>query len=267
MITRVDTAVMAKPVLLLCMMLLLALQTAFSQADESANKNRFVSGTITTTNNGISLLPTFTLGKPAAMFDFAMGNKKLTFEPYLRFALEGKPWNFIFWWRYKVLKTDKFQLGVGAHPALGFRTVTQTINGTTTSVITSQRYLGGEISPNYFIRKNISVGLYYLHSYGAEETSTRNTDFITINCNFSNLRLTDRYFLKFHPQLYYLKMDQRHGYYATAAITLARKNSPLAVQSILNKAIDSSIITKSDFVWNVSLLYSFRKNFSPVSVL
>ena len=62
-------------------------------------------------------------------------------------------------------------------------------------------------------------------------------------------------------------MDQRDGYYATAAITLARKNSPLSIQSILNKAIDSTIITKSDFVWNVSLLYSFRKNFTPASVL
>ncbi len=267
MITFNATSVIVKSKALLCTIFILTSSSVFSQTDESANKNRFVSGTLTATNNGISLLPTFTLGKPAVMFDFAMGGKKLTFEPYFRFALEGKPWNFIFWCRYKILKTEKFQLGVGAHPALGFKTVTQTINGISTNVITSQRYLGSEISPNYFIRRNISIGLYYLHSYGLEETSTRSTDFITVNVNFSNLRLTERYFLKFHPQLYYLKMDQRDGYYATAAITLARKNSPLSIQSILNKAIDSTIITKSDFVWNVSLLYSFRKNFTPASVL
>ena len=75
---------------------------------------------MTVTNNGISFIPSFNLGKPAAIFDLTMGGKKLSFEPQFRFALEGKPWSILFWWRYKLLNTDKFQIGLGAHPALSF---------------------------------------------------------------------------------------------------------------------------------------------------
>lgn len=267
MIDLNHTIIMTKTTLLLGIILIATSEIVLSQSDESSRNNRYVSGTITTTNNGISLIPTFTLSKPAVMFDLALGNKKLSFEPYLRFALDGKPWFLIFWWRYQLVKNEKFQLRVGSYPAIGFKSAIQNINGQNTEVITAQRYLAGEIAPNYFIRKNISVGLYYLHSSGIENYTTRNYDFITLNCNFSHLRLTDNYFIKFNPQVYFLKLDQQHGYYATAAITLARKACPLSLQAIATQAMNSSIVTKSNFVWNVSLIYSFKKNFLPANKL
>ncbi len=105
--------------------------------------------------------------------------------------------------------------------------------------------------------------MYYPHSSGIENYGTRNFDFVTLNCNFSQLSLTENYFVKLNPQVYFLKMDQQHGYYVTAAVTLARKAFPLSIQSIVTQAINTSIETKSDFVWNISLIYSFRKNFIP----
>ena len=55
------------------------------------------SGQVTVTNNGISLIPSFSLGEPAALFNLSMGRGRFSFDPELRFALEGKPWSFIFW--------------------------------------------------------------------------------------------------------------------------------------------------------------------------
>lgn len=62
------------------------------------------SGTASVTNNGISLIPSFSLGDPALIFDLKFKKGRLSFEPDMRFALEGKPWTFIFGGGTKLLK-------------------------------------------------------------------------------------------------------------------------------------------------------------------
>lgn len=47
----------------------------------------------------------------------------------MRFALEGKPWSFIFWLQYKAIEIERFSLRLGAHPALNFKTVNMVRNG------------------------------------------------------------------------------------------------------------------------------------------
>jgi hypothetical protein len=237
------------------------MHTAFSQTMDSTKTIHHVGGAVTVTNNGISLLPTFSLGKPAVMFDLNVGNKKLTFEPQFRFSLEGKPWTFLFWWRYKLVNTDRFQVKVGAHPAIAFRPVLVPINGDTNETLVAQRYLAGEFSPNYLITKNISIGMYYLYSHGFSESATKNTHFLTVNASFSNIKLSEKFLLKVNPQVYYLQMDANDGYYVTATLGLSKKNFPLSLQSILNQAINTNIPAKSDFVGNVSLIYAFSQEF------
>ena len=70
-------------------------------------------GAITIQTKGISTIPNLTLGKPAAVFDMKIG-RKLTFEPQFRFALDGKPWAMVFWWRYYGSVSNKFK--VTFHP-------------------------------------------------------------------------------------------------------------------------------------------------------
>ena len=101
------------------------------------------------TNNGISLIPTFSLGKPAVIFDMSVGGRKLSFEPQFRFSMEGKPWSFLFWWRYKLINTNRLRMSIGAHPALNFRTLSVTINGEVDEIMETRRFLAGELAPNY----------------------------------------------------------------------------------------------------------------------
>jgi hypothetical protein len=246
---------------ILALIFLISARITFSQEAGNSKSIDHVGGAVTVTNNGISLIPSFTLGRPAAMFDLNVGNKRLTFEPQFRFALDGKPWSFLFWWRYKLLNNEKFKMSVGAHPSFVFRPTTITLNGITSETFYIQRYFATEIAPNYYITKDISVGVYYLHASGLDETATNNTHFVTINSNFSNIKLSEQFYLKFNPQVFYLKIDAEDGFYATATITLAKQNFPLSIQSILNKTITSDIAAKSDFVWNVSMIYSFRNEF------
>lgn len=217
-----------------------------------------VVGTIT--NKGISVIPTFTLGKPAAIIDVIVG-KKLTFEPQLRYSLEGKPWSFIFWLRYKLIQKDRFTLNVGAHPSVVFATTTATINGNTKDIITGTRYFATEIAPNFKVNKHLTIGFYYLSGWGFAEASTKHNDFITLNTNVNDIPIGKEFRLRVNPQFYFLKMDARSGTYITSTFTLSKINSPLSAQYMFNQPINTNIVGGQDFVWNLSLIFAFHKNY------
>lgn len=253
---------MQQNTVLLVVVLLLLAHASFSQKTDSTEAIRHFSGSVSVTNNGLSLIPTFSLGKPATIVNLSTGKGKLSFEPELRFSLEGKPWSFLFWWRYNLLRTERFGVRVGAHPALNFKTEPVLKNGVTNNVMVTRRYLAGELAPNYFINKNISVGMYYLYSKGLDEGTTKNTHFITVNSSFSNIKISDQYYMRFTPQFYYLKMDKKDGVFFTSTLTMTRKNFPLSVSATLNKRIEADIAGVKDFVWNASIIYSYNKKYA-----
>jgi hypothetical protein len=245
---------------LLIFVFILFAQVSFSQEVEKTKVPGHLGGVVTVTNNGISFIPTFSLGKPAAIFDLSVG-KRLSFDPQFRFSLDGKPWSFLFWWRYKVLTTNKYSFSAGTHLGLPFKTITETTNGVTTETITAKRFLAGELAPNFHLSKAVSIGMYYLYSRGIDVGTTRDTHFLTLNVNFSNLPLAKQFYLKIIPQVYYLKMDNQDGFYFTSAFTLANRKVPVSISSVINKVIQTDITASKDFVWNVSLIYSFNKKY------
>ena len=232
-----------------------------TQKKESIKSLPYFSGSVGVTNNGISIVPSFSFDKPAVQFNLSMGKNRLSFEPDIRFSLKGKPWSMLFWGRYKLVTGNKFKMNVGTHLGLNFRTSVLPINGDTSEVTITRRYLAFELAPNYFLSKNISVGMYYLYSHGLDAGTIGNTHFITFNTNFSNIKLTDQFFMKVNPQLYYLKLDAQDGFYFTSSLTVAKKNFPLSVSAIVNKEINSNIKGSKNLIWNVSLVYSFNKNY------
>jgi hypothetical protein len=233
---------------------------SFTQKTDSTKNIGHFSGSANVTNNGISLVPSFSLSKPAAIFNMSEGKGKLSFEPEFAFSLEGKPWYFLFWFRYKLANTSKFKMTAGTHLGLNFKNAILPVNSDSGEVKVVDRYVVAELTPSYSIAKNISVGMYYLHSRGLDPGANQVLNFITVNVNFSNIKLSDKFFMKITPQVYYLDVDDGDGFYFTSAFTLARRNFPLSVSSVINKAIRTDISGK-DFVWNVTLTYSFGKKY------
>ena len=132
----------------------LLLSTMYAQESGSENHPKFLDdfrATASITHNGVSLVPSFSLGDPALLFDLKFTKGKLSFEPDMRFSLEGKPWTMLFWLRYKAIEKEKFSLRVGAHPGLNFRTVKVIRNGQNEELLESRRYIGAEVVPNYKI--------------------------------------------------------------------------------------------------------------------
>jgi len=232
----------------------------YAQDTTKTEITRNFGGKVTLTNKGIATVPTFTLGKPAVIFDMSMG-KRLTFEPQFKFSLKGKPWAVLFWWRYELIKANRLQVKIGAHPALSFKTVTDTAYGANKNYIKTDRYIAGEIAPNWTITKHFGVGVYYLYSHGLEKEVTQNTHYVMARINLNNIRLFSQFYLSLSPQVYYLKMDNKTGYYSTGIISLVNKNFPVSISSMINKKINSEI-PSDDLLWNLSLVYSFGHQYA-----
>lgn len=239
--------------------LFLITNNAFAQTTDSIKVESHFSGSVSATNNGISIVPSFSLGKPAAILMLSMGRKRWSFDPDLRFSLTGKPWSFLFWGRYKIATGDKFKMHSGTHLGLNFRTSVLPINGDTSEVTIARRYLAGELYPRFQLTKNISVGIYYLFSKGLDAGTIGYTHFVTFNTNFSHIPLSKQIYLKINPQFYYLQLDEENGWYVTSTFTLAKKDFPLSLSAIFNQTLQSNITGNKNLVWNVGLVYGFEK--------
>jgi hypothetical protein len=233
----------------------------FAQESPAEQPKRHISGVITATNNGISIIPSFTLGRPAVFFDLSMGGERFSFDPMLRFGMDGKPWTFVLWGRYKVIKDSRFTLSVGGHPAFLFQEVNMMVNGKPEKMMVGNRYLAGEIVTNYKVSEKFSMGLYYLRGTGIQVLGARNSDFLALNTQVSKFNLVKDIKLRINPQLFFLKVDENSGFYVNSALTLSKVGFPVELQGFFNQKIKSEVLGE-DLVWNMSLLYSFSNTFS-----
>ena len=244
------------------LILLMSTSFCFGQASDSAKPVQHFSGAVNVTNNGISLVPSFSLEKPAVMVIMSLGGERFSFDPDIRFGLDGKPWTFLFWARYKLVPKGRLRMNTGVHLGMNFRTTMLSINNVPAENIVVRRYLAGELAPSYFVAKNISIGPYYLYSRGIDNGAVRNTHFVTLNSNFSRIPITQHFYLSLSPQVFYLAQDGRKGYYITSLLALAKNNFPLSVSYLINKKLHSNIPSR-DFISSVSLIYSFNRNYVP----
>ena len=233
------------------------------EKDSSISKiNRF-GGAVTIQSKGISTIPNLTLGKPAIVFDMVMG-RRLTFEPQFRFSLEGKPWAMVFWWRYKVLTSNKFTMDARANYSLAFKTISDTSSGKSQEIIRTTRYLAGALSPNFQVNKYIGVGMYLFYTRGLEKYITQNTYMVSFRPSISNIPITNNIVARLGPEMYYLKMDDKDGVYLNTTFSISKKNSPFSVSALANRTLKTNIPADYDFLWNVSLIYTFNKQYMEV---
>lgn len=238
----------------LILALLCITMPGFSQ--EQKTESIRMTGSATVTTKGLSTFPNLTLGKPAVIFDFSVGGDQFRFDPTLRFGLDGKPWSFIFWLRHEAIRTERFGLRIGAHPAVTFKTIDVVQNGSSSEMLRSTTYLAAEIAPVFRLSKNISLSPYYLFSYGIEDYAVEYSNFFTLIANIANINLTENIYSNLMAQVFYLKMDDRDGVFVNSTLSVNKRNFPLSVSSTLNRAIESTI-PGDKLLWNLNLIYRF----------
>jgi len=231
------------------------------EKDSTIAKISSFGGAVTIQSKGISTIPNLTLGKPAAVFDMKLG-RKLTFEPQFRFALDGKPWAMVFWWRYYATFSNKFKVTFSTNYSFSYKPLTYyTSSGDPLEIIRTTRYLVGTMAPNYQFNKYIGVGVYLFYNRGIETYIARNTYMASFRPSFSNIPIAKNISARIGPEIYYLKIDDKDGVYLNATLSISRKNFPLSVSALINKPIESNIPSEYDLLWNVGLIYSFNKSY------
>lgn len=228
----------------------------FPQVEENESKIH-VAGSAGLTNNGISLIPNFSLGDPAAMFSVLISRGRLSFVNDFSFSLEAKPWYALYWIKYQVVEKEKFTMTAGTHLGLNFFTSEVEANSIVTEKLQYERYWVADLFPRYLINENVSLGVYYLHSRGLDEGTIDASHFITLNANFSRINISKEAYLGVNPQLYYLNQDGIDGTYFTSAFTLGKGTFPVTLNAMINQPIKTNISAGNEFVWNFSLVYSF----------
>lgn len=90
-----------------------------------------------------------------------------------------------------------------------------------------------------------------------------NTHYVAIRGSISNIGITKNLNVGFMPQVYYLKMDKADGFYFASFFSLIHNRLPLSLGAMINKKIESEI-AGDDFIWSVSLIYSFGKKYVEI---
>ena len=242
-----------------CLLFFRQLCFAETTADSTKKEMQFATTTLIT-NNGISVIPIFSLGKPAAIINFTVG-RKFTFEPEFRVSLDGKPWSFIYWFRYKLARTPKFSLSIGAHPAIIFRTIPVTINGNNEQILRAQRFVAAEMAQNYRFNNHVNLGFYYLVGAGSVENKTKPTNLLVLRSGYNNINLGKEFVAGINFQLIYLFTNGEEGSYVNATLTLAHKRSPVSLSYFYNQPINTSITGGKNPLWNIGATYAFNKMF------
>lgn len=252
---------MIKPIL--CTFLVIISQNVFCQKIDSNATTRNFSGNVSITNNGFSNIPTFSLGKPAIIFNLVAAGKRTSFEPEIRFSLKGKPWSFLFWFRQKLIIKPKYQMTYGIHPGLNFRYENALINGVESIYTIERLYITQELNQNFPITKNFTTSLYYSYGHGVDVGTTKHTHYLSLRAAFANVKITNNVSVRINPQVFFLNTGYKNGTYFASNFGLYKKNWPVWIGGIINQKLKSEIISK-DFNWNISLNYVFGGNYTPV---
>lgn len=243
--------------ILSCAAFILLVINITGQSAESEKKTYPLkaSGNIQLTNNGISLFPNLSLGKPATIINLNLSKYNFALEPELRWGLNGDPWSFIFWVRYRFNK-NKFQLRLGAHPSYVFKEQKVGIDNGLNNRLISTAYFAAEIAPGWQFNKKFGFGLHYLHAEARDNYGAQSNNFIALQPRFTNIYAGARYYFNFYPQVFYLQIDANDGFYASQTLTFNKVNFPLYFSGVTTYALKTTI-PGDRFVWSLGINLKF----------
>lgn len=217
-------------------------------------------------NNGISIVPTFSLGRPAMMYLGRIGNERFQFEPEVRMSYDAEPWSMIFWARFKAPEIGKWSFSAATQYALLYAPVENDINGTVLRSYLSNRYTAAQVTAFRPLINNFGLSAYSLAAVGMDKGSSLSPVVLTgvvlvaPNLNFGPI------FLNLRPQLYHLNMRGPQGIFYAVNYKLPM-NKEWAITGLFTQPIiKDEALTVAPFIWNIGLNFTLNHNHKRVVV-
>ncbi len=234
---------------------------SLAQSKDSTQVPMVFSGNVGFTNNGISIIPTFSLDAPAFVANLSFRKKKFSFEPDIRLVPNAEKGALIWWVRYRLVDNKKFGFRVGAHPAFTLIRRIDIEDGQTKEITEMLRFLAFEAVPSYQFTDKLGVSAMYLQGTALQNHGPQVTRVVFLNLNITDLGIGKNLNFSLFPSVFFLNTDGFTGNYFTATGSLGHKKWPFSLHATINQTINSHIPDNRAFLWNVTLNYNFNKVF------
>ncbi len=244
----------------ICSIILLSMIFYSANGQADSTKISF-SGSLGVTNNGFSIIPTFSLNSPAALIFLSWRKKNFSIDPDIRITPDGRKGGILLWFRYHAINQKRFQLRAGFHPAMNLQIRQITEQGVSSEITQMRRFLAWELAPSLKVHKYFTTGLYYLQGNGLQLDGPRTTHFVNLYASLAGIPVGDKIKFSITPAVYYLYLDGYQGTYLTATASLKHADFPFSIQSAINQTFQSDLPGNKEFLWNVSFNYHFQKTY------
>lgn len=235
-------------------------QSLWAQSADSTQSITQFSGSVGITNNGFSIIPSFSLNSPAVIANMSWRKKRFSFDPDIRLVPNGSKGGILLWLRYRVIENKKFSLRLGVHPAANLIRKTVLDVGVSREITEMLRFAAFEVVPSYQISKNFGVSAVYLQGHALQNFGPQFTNVLFLNTSITNIRLNDNWRFNLFPSVFFLYSDGYRGDYLTVTGILTHKKLPFSLQSTINQTFKSDLPGNQNFMWNVGLNYNFNSN-------
>jgi hypothetical protein len=220
--------------------------------DTTRTKKIHATATFSLNSNGISSVPAFSLGKPAAMASVSIGKGWFSYDPTLGYDLDGHPWFIDNWLHVKLLNKPKFELRTG----MNISSYCSKYTVPEGEFYRVERYFAFELAGIFRFAKNTSLLTQYWNDRGQEDWSIKG-HFVNAVLERTDMAIGKHILCTAALQLFYINYTENNdGLFVAPRIAFSVRNFPVSIFSQAVQAITSNIEPFPGFNINVGIGYT-----------
>jgi len=239
--------------IVIIVLLLTGSSALFSQElSDRQNSKLKAECTFSINTNGISSVPSFSLGAPAIMAAPVFTKGRFSYEPLLAYDMDIQPWFIDNWFRYKIVDRPAFELRTG----LNFSMYFSDYKLPDETILQGQRYWAAELAAIYKPSDRSYLSATYWNDNGQDPGSIKG-HYISLVGERSKIALGKSILLAANLNFFYINYDGNNdGLFISPKITSSVRNLPFALFFHGIQAITSNISPYPGFSWNLGFSYT-----------
>jgi hypothetical protein len=232
---------------------LLITSVAFSQESIESRSQKMKAGcNFSINSNGISSIPSFSLGAPAIIAAPSFTKGRFNYEPVLAYDMDIQPWFIDNWIRYKIIDRPKFEFRTGGNFSMYFcdyKLPDETI-------LQGQRYWAVEFTAIYKLSPKSFISGAYWNDNGMDQ-GTISGHYLALMGERSEISIGKHLLLAANLHLFYINYDGNNdGSFISPKLTASLRDLPFALFFHGIQSITSNISPFPGFNWNLGFSYS-----------